>query len=784
MTTHVFASCRAAAFMLVMALLVVGCSGSKSKVDAISQDVEVEDGALGSDVDAVLGEDVDKPPIDLAGVEPGDPCDDDDPCTEDDVFDGELKCKGKAYSCDDELECTQDVCDGNGSCKHVLAGTFCLIAGSCQAQGDASPDDPCSFCEPGEDATAWTPKDGVACDDGDPCSVGDQCVDSQCVAGDEELDCDDGSDCTKDKCVPGSGCSYKNEEGPCNDGDPCTLQDTCTEGACLGFPLDCEDLDPCTTDLCDPVTIDCVHEPFEGACDDGDECTEADVCTDGVCAGAPKDCVDGNPCTSDGCDPGEAGGCINQNMDIPCEDGDACTDGDMCVDGECIPGQGQPDCNDDNPCTADMCDADVGCKNLNIVADCDDGNPCTGTDKCANGKCVGTVNLCECTSNTDCLQFEDGNLCNGQLFCDAGVCNIIQGSVVTCSGGVSTTCKKYGCTPETGKCEYTFQNEGGACSDEDKCTSGDVCTGGQCVGVPVVDCGVGDPCNVDANCVPGLVCLGGSCGKPPCPLVCTGHTVEAYLCALDMCFGQLVTSADFFSPTGDNIQTAWEAVAHFGAPDNDLAPWKGNSYGLLATGPATGTSHSVDLPGGGTAGDPFAKDGYSTYDNVEFRVVLTAPPGTLGFSLDFVFLSEEYEEYIGSSFNDKFYVILKAPQTTGDVKTVINYGPCSNPNSYYDFIDEAGNKKCFMAINTAFSEPCSNVQTDISGTGYGCGPGDAQHGSSTGWLTLNYGIQPGETFQLIFHIHDTSDGIYDSEVILDNFRWLTGAFTSGVHLHE
>ena len=40
-------------------------------------------------------------------------------------------------------------------------------------------------------------------------------------------------------------------------------------------------------------------------------------------------------------------------------------------------------------------------------------------------------------------------------------------------------------------------------------------------------------------------------------------------------------------------------------------------------------------------------------------------------------------------------------------------------------------------------------------------------------------LQCAETFSLTFHVHDTSDSIYDSEVILDNFRWEFGEIDSG-----
>ena len=60
-------------------------------------------------------------------------------------------------------------------------------------------------------------------------------------------------------------------------------------------------------------------------------------------------------------------------------------------------------------------------------------------------------------------------------------------------------------------------------------------------------------------------------------------------------------------------------------------------------------------------------------------------------------------------------------------------------------------------------------------TGFECAASsgsDGPHaGSSTGWLRTWWPIEPGEEFDLVFHLHDTSDGIYDSEVILDEFEF-------------
>jgi hypothetical protein len=44
-------------------------------------------------------------------------------------------------------------------------------------------------------------------------------------------------------------------------------------------------------------------------------------------------------------------------------------------------------------------------------------------------------------------------------------------------------------------------------------------------------------------------------------------------------------------------------------------------------------------------------------------------------------------------------------------------------------------------------------------------------GSTTGWLTTTANVVPGETLRLMLVIYDEADSIFDSRVIIDNFRW-------------
>ncbi len=278
-----------------------------------------------------------------------------------------------------------------------------------------------------------------------------------------------------------------------------------------------------------------------------------------------------------------------------------------------------------------------------------------------------------------------------------------------------------------------------------------------------------------------------------CPA--TGYSAEAMLCAFDICDESTIDGTGYGSPTGSEIEGTYAAVNHFGSTSNGLAPKLNNSYALVATGPAEGTEHSEDM-GGSSAPDPWANDEYGdseTHDNMEWKIELTAPDEAHGFGFKYVFFSEEYDDFISTQFNDKFYVFLEAPSTNGGEKTIINFTDCREPDSYFDF--ECGSNQtgcdpgqpyCYIAINSALSDCCwfdgcpegtsDQVGTDIAGTGYECAASQMQDGpgkgSSTGWLQTTWPIQPGESFTLTFHVHDTSDGIYDSEMILDSFQFL------------
>jgi len=239
--------------------------------------------------------------------------------------------------------------------------------------------DPCSIdnCAAGKCVNLVIPG---SCDDGNICTEDDQCVNGQCLPGDGKP-CSDGNPCTDNGCDPATGCVYTpvGKGGACEDGNPCTQGDVCTAGTCKPGPAKtCDDKDPCTDDSCG--TAGCVFGPNTVPCSDGNECTVGDKCGGGACKPGPgKTCDDANACTNDTCT--VAGGCQHSNNTAACNDNNACTEPDQCAAGACKAGAAKL-CNDGNPCTTDSCNPSVGC----AFTAGPNGAICPG-GTCSAGKC-------------------------------------------------------------------------------------------------------------------------------------------------------------------------------------------------------------------------------------------------------------------------------------------------------------------------------------------------------------------------------------------------------------
>lgn len=261
---------------------------------------------------------------------------------------GDDGCGGTCGSCPDEQPfCIEGGCtaDCQPSCEEKECGDD-GCGGTCGACPGAAP-----YCESGLCSATCTPDcDNKECGDdgcGETCgqcpAVAPKCSESfKCQAADCDPDCE-GRACGGDGC--GGSC------GECKDDDlSCNGEPQCDEesGSCIAqnIPV-CDDENPCTVNTCVEGSPGSPHEcesnpDEEAACDDGDPCTQEDVCAAGACTGAPLDCNENDPCIIGALCDSESGECAGGEEKV-------CGPGQWCLSetGLCVYAE-ESECYDQN----------------------------------------------------------------------------------------------------------------------------------------------------------------------------------------------------------------------------------------------------------------------------------------------------------------------------------------------------------------------------------------------------------------------------------------------------
>jgi hypothetical protein len=173
----------------------------------------------------------------------------------------------------------------------------------------------------------------------------------------------------------------------------------------------------------------------------------------------------------------------------------------------------------------------------------------------------------------------------------------------------------------------------------------------------------------------------------------------------------------------------------------------------------------------GKCGSTDCPVGSSANDSIDVEFVIRAPTNAKGFSYDFRFFTAEYQSFQCTGYNDYYLALLSSGASGIPADHNISFDALSNPVSVNNgfFQDCGGNgKNC----NT-----CPFGTAALAGTGF-----DTVSGGATEWLTTDAPVLPGEIITLDLMIFDVGDHVYDSLVLLDNFRWSLNS--SGVATHE
>jgi hypothetical protein len=159
------------------------------------------------------------------------------------------------------------------------------------------------------------------------------------------------------------------------------------------------------------------------------------------------------------------------------------------------------------------------------------------------------------------------------------------------------------------------------------------------------------------------------------------------------------------------------------------------------------------------------------HDGVALQVTIRVPTNAKTLSFDQNFFTIEFPNYICSTFNDT-YVVMMAPKTTASL-----------PDDNIAF-DSAGNP---ISVNNALLQVCPTLASSMTGgKTFSCPlgtaplsgtafeePNNSGPHAATGWLTTTAPVDTvkGQDITLLFAVWDSSDANLDSTVLIDNFTW-------------
>ncbi|EKD99471.1 MAG: hypothetical protein ACD_22C00253G0013, partial [uncultured bacterium] len=243
--------------------------------------------------------------------------------------------------------------------------------------------------------------------------------------------------------------------------------------------------DGCLANTCNTKNGKCEMTPVATgvACDDGNLCTANETCNEGACAGGNYTCQ------------------CQKNSDCQAFEDNTICNGTLYCNAENNKCEVNPatiiNCytNQTNGCTQNICNPQSGkceVQAVNIGHSCQSPGACYDTKCTEDGQCLASWNYdkyldsgnkCECANNADCSKLEDGNLCNGTLFCNqqTGTCELNPTTVVNCPSVYDTECKINLCEPKTGQCKMAPVNIGGSCTGGHSCDDATCSQQGECV---------------------------------------------------------------------------------------------------------------------------------------------------------------------------------------------------------------------------------------------------------------------------------------------------------------
>jgi hypothetical protein len=235
-------------------------------------------------------------------------------------------------------------------------------------------------------------------------------------------------------------------------------------------------------------------------------------------------------------------------------------------------------------------------------------------------------------------------------------------------------------------------------------------------------------------------------------------------------------------PAVDSADPAWQ-------------PWQ---PGTMMQGPGGSAPSSwVSANGGVFPSAPGCPKpgGSDVFDPVMLTLEIRVPTNASSFNISSFFMSAEYPEWVCSTYNDFFVMLLDstwkgapANPKDGNLAFYTNTSGMTFPVGVNLAQGTSLFQQCVngtlgcSGTNTSTTTSCVS-QAELAGTGFdqpgvACDPNGIV-GGGTGWLSTTGNVVAGEIITLRIAIWDTSDSAYDSLALVDNFQWKIDPTTPG-----
>jgi hypothetical protein len=239
---------------------------------------------------------------------------------------------------------------------------------------------------------------------------------------------------------------------------------------------------------------------------------------------------------------------------------------------------------------------------------------------------------------------------------------------------------------------------------------------------------------------------------------------------------QFGTSGDWVNTEGDQMLVI--STYTVPAPDGTGMIDAGNEYYVTGGGNSNPDNQALPSPmsaanGGAPAftgcdgvndcsnslQSQWQQGGSQANDLIWFDFSVDVPGGTYGWTMDFNFITAEYPNWVNTEYNDILVVWNSSEAYTGNV-CFVGDEPCT-VTALQDAIEDAANGG---AIHT--SPKMAGTGMKSSG-GIFATPG----GGATGWYQMQGQAVPDETLEITVALFDMGDTLWDTLVLLDNWRW-------------